>query len=79
MITSKIERICKRIGDNYNSAESIENKLTYISILNTNLEFLVETGTIDRYDIKRDKYNNERIAEIVIYYNSSETVEIIID
>ena len=75
-------RICKRIYDNaknYNLAQDIESKLTYISILNTNLEFLVDTGSIVRYDINRDKNDNEKITKIVLLFKGAGTINIIVD
>lgn len=75
-------RICKRIyndAKNYNLAQNIESKLTYISILNTNLEFLVDTGSIVRYDINRDKNDNEKITKIVLLFKGFETINIIVD
>ena len=75
-------RICKRIYDNaknYNLAQDIESKLTYISILNTNLEFLVDIGSIVRYDINRDKNDNEKITKIVLLFEGFETINITID
>ena len=75
-------RICKRIYDNaknYNLAQNIESKLTYISILNTKLEFLVDTGSIVRYDINRDKNDNEKITKIVLLFEGLGTVDIIVD
>ena len=78
----KIIRICKRIyndAKNYNLAQNIESKLTYISILNTNLEFLVDTGSIVRYDINRDKNDNEKITKIVLLFEGLETINIIVD
>ena len=81
-MTKTEERICKRIYDNaknYNLAQNIESKLTYISILNTNLEFLVDTGSIVRYDINRDKNDNEKITKIVLLFEGFGTVDIIVD
>ena len=75
-------RICKRIYDNaknYNLAQNIESKLTYISILNTNLEFLVDTGSIIRYDINRDRNNNEKITKIVLLFEGLGTINITVD
>ena len=75
-------RICKRIynnAKNYNLAQNIESKLTYISILNTNLEFLVETGSIVRYDINRDRNNNEKITKIVLLFEGLGTINITVD
>ena len=75
-------RICKRIyndAKNYNLAQNIESKLTYISILNTNLEFLVDTGSIVRYAINRDKNDNEKITKIVLLFEGFETINIIVD
>ena len=75
-------RICKRIYDNaknYILAQDIESKLTYISILNTNLEFLVDTSSIVRYDINRNKNNNEKITKIVLLFEGFETINITID
>ena len=75
-------RICKRIyndAKNYNLALNIESKLTYISILNTNLEFLVDTSSIVRYDINRDKNNNEKITKIVLLFKGAGTINIIVD
>ena len=74
--------ICKRIyndAKNYNLAQNIESKLTYISILNTNLEFLVDTGSIVRYDINRDKNDNEKITKIVLLFEGQGTINIIVD
>ena len=71
-------RICKRIYDNaknYNLAQNIESKLTYISILNTNLE----SSSIVRYDINRDKNDNEKITKIVLLFEGFETINIIVD
>mgnify|MGYP003541176141 CR=1 FL=1 len=79
---NKVERACKCIyndAKNYNLAQCIESKLTYISILNTKLEFLVETGTIDRYRILRDENDNEKISEIVLQYKGFETAYVIVD
>ena len=78
----KYIHICKRIYDNaknYNLAQNIESKLTYISILNTNLEFLVDTGSIVRYDINRDKNDNEKITKIVLLFEGFGTVDITVD
>ena len=75
-------RICKRIYDNaknYNLAQNIENKLTYISILNTNLEFLVDIGSIVRYDINRDRNDNEKITKIVLLFEGLGTINITVD
>ena len=75
-------RICKRIYDNaknYNLAQNIESKLTYISILNTNLEFLVDIGSIIRYDINRDKNDNEKITKIVLLFEGLGTINITVD
>ena len=75
-------RICKRIyndAKNYNLAQNIESKLTYISILNTNLEFLVDIGSIVRYNINRDKNDNEKITKIVLLFEGLETINIIVD
>ena len=72
-------RICKRIYDNaknYNLAQNIESKLTYISILNTHLEFLVDTSSIVRYDINRDKNDNEKITKIVLLFEGLGTINI---
>ena len=74
--------ICKRIYDNaknYNLAQNIESKLTYISIINTYLEFLVDTGSIIRYDINRDKNDNEKITKIVLLFEGFGTINITID
>ena len=74
--------ICKRIynnAKNYNLAQNIESKLTYISILNTSLEFLVDTGSIIRYDINRDRNDNEKITKIVLLFEGFETINIIVD
>ena len=71
-------RICKRIYDNaknYNLAQNIESKLTYISILNTNLE----SSSIVKYDINRDKNDNEKITKIVLLFEGFGTVNITID
>ena len=78
----KYIRICKRIYDNaknYNLAQNIESKLTYISILNTNLEFLVDTGSIVRYDINRNKNDNEKIIKIVLLFEGLGTINITVD
>ena len=75
-------RICKRIYDNaknYNLDQDIESKLTYISILNTNLEFLVDIGSIVRYDINRDKNDNEKITKIVLLFEGLGTINITVD
>lgn len=74
----KYIHICKRIYDNaknYNLAQNIESKLTYISILNTSLE----TSSIVRYDINRDKNDNEKITKIVLLFEGFGTVNITID
>ena len=74
----KYIRICKRIYDNaknYNLAQNIESKLTYISILNTNLE----SSSIVRYDINRDKNDNEKITKIVLLFEGFGTVNITVD
>ena len=74
--------ICKRIyndAKNYYIAQNIESKLTYISILNINLEFLVDTGSIVRYDINRDKNDNEKITKIVLLFEGFETINITVD
>ena len=79
---SKYIRICERIYDNaknYNLAQNIESKLTYISIINNKLKFLVNTGAIDRYRILRDENDNEKISEIVLQYKGFERVYIIVD
>ena len=79
---NKVERIYKHIYDNaknYNLAQNIESKLTYISILNTNLEFLVDTGSIVRYDINRDKNDNEKITKIVLLFEGLGTINITVD
>ena len=79
---SKLERIYKRIyndAKNYNLAQCIESKLTYITILNNELEFLVNIGVIDRYDILRDKNDYERIFEIILQYKGYKTIDIIVD
>ena len=79
---NKVERIYKHIyndAKNYNLAQNIESKLTYISILNTNLEFLVDTGSIVRYDINRDKNNNEKITKIVLLFEGLGTINITVD
>ena len=71
-------RICKRIYDNaknYNLAQNIESKLTYISILNTNLE----SSSIVKYDINRDKNDNEKITKIVLLFEGFGTVNITVD
>ena len=78
----KYIRICKRIYDNaknYNLAQDIESKLTYISILNTNLEFLVDTSSIVSYDINRDKNDNEKITKIVLLFEGLGTINITVD
>ena len=75
-------RICKRIyndAKNYNLAQNIESKLTYISILNTNLEFLVDSGSIIRYDINRDRNDNEKITKIVLLFEGLGTINITVD
>ena len=75
-------RICKRIyndAKNYNLAQNIESKLTYISILNTNLEFLVDSGSIIRYDIDRDENDNEKITKIVLLFEGLGTINITVD
>ena len=75
-------RICKSIyndAKNYNLAQNIESKLTHISILNTKLEFLVDTGSIIRYDINRNKNDNEKITKIVLLFEGFETINIIVD
>ena len=77
---NKVERIYKHIyndAKNYNLAQCIEDKLTYISIINNKLKFLVDTGAIDRYRILRDE--NDNISEIVLRYKGFETVYIIVD
>ena len=77
-MTKTEERICKRIYDNaknYNLAQNIESKLTYISILNTNLE----SSSIVRYDINRDKNDNEKITKIVLLFEGFGTVNITVD
>ena len=77
---NKVERIYKHIyndAKNYNLAQCIESKLTYISIINNKLKFLVNTGAIDRYRILRDK--NDNISEIVLQYKGFERVYIIVD
>lgn len=74
----KYIRICKRIYDNaknYNLAQNIESKLTYISILNTNLE----SSSIVRYDINRDKNDNEKIIKIVLLFEGLGTINITVD
>ena len=74
----KYIHICKRIYDNaknYNLAQNIESKLTYISILNTNLE----SSSIVKYDINRDKNDNEKITKIVLLFEGFGTVNITID
>ena len=79
---NKVERIYKHIYNdarNYNLAQNIESKLTYISILNTNLEFLVDTGSIIRYDINRDKNDNEKITKIVLLFEGLGTINITVD
>ena len=79
---NKVERVCKRIyndAKNYNLAQCIESKLTYIFILNNNLEFLLETGIIDRYRIIRNENDNDIISEIVLEYKGFETAYIIVD
>ena len=70
--------ICKRIynhAKNYNLAQNIESKLTYISILNTNLE----SSSIVRYDINRDKNDNEKITKIVLLFEGLGTINITVD
>ena len=77
---NKVERIYKHIYNdarNYNLAQCIESKLTYISIINNKLKFLVDKGAIDRYRILRDE--NEKISEIVLQYKGFETAYIIVD
>ena len=77
---NKIERIYKHIYNdarNYNLAQCIESKLTYISIINNKLKFLVDKGAIDRYRILRDE--NDNISEIVLQYKGFETAYIIVD
>ena len=77
---NKVERIYKHIyndAKNYNLAQCIEDKLTYISIINNKLKFLVDTGAIDRYRILRDE--NDNISEIVLQYKGFETAYIIVD
>ena len=74
--------ICKRIyndAKNYYLAQNIESKLTYISILNTKLEFLVDTSSIIRYDINRDKNDNEKITKIVLLFKGLGTINITVD
>ena len=74
----KYIRICKRIynnAKNYNLAQNIESKLTYISILNTNLE----SSSIVKYDINRDKNDNEKITKIVLLFEGLGTINITID
>ena len=74
----KYIRICKRIyndAKNYNLAQNIESKLTYISILNTNLE----SSSIVRYDINRDKNDNEKITKIVLLFEGFGTVNITVE
>ena len=83
MTKTKIEQICQRIynnAKNYNLSRDIEDKLTYISILNSILETLVYTNTIDNYDINRN--DNKEITEILLYlqfHKDSRTVTITID
>ena len=83
MTKTKIEQICQRIynnAKNYNLSRDIEDKLTYISILNSILETLVYTNTIDNYDINRN--DNKEITEILLYlqfHKDSRTVAITID
>ena len=77
---NKVERIYKHIYNdarNYNLAQCIESKLTYISIINNKLKFLVNTGAIDRYRILRDE--NDNISEIVLQYKGFGTAYIIVD
>ena len=77
---NKVERIYKHIyndAKNYNLAQCIESKLTYISIINNKLKFLVNTGAIDRYRILRDE--NDNISEIVLQYKGFERAYIIVD
>ena len=77
---NKVERIYKHIYNdarNYNLAQCIESKLTYISIINNKLKFLVDKGAIDRYRILRDE--NDNISEIVLQYKGFETAYIIVD
>lgn len=79
---NKVERICKCIyndAKNYNLAQCIESKLTYIFILNNKLEFLMETSTIDRYRILRDENDNESISEIVLEHKEFGTIYILVD
>lgn len=79
---NKLERAYKHIYNdarNYNLAQCIESKLTYISIINNKLKFLVDTGAIDRYRILRDENDNEKISEIVLQYKGFETAYIIVD
>ena len=64
---------------NYNSAQCIESKLMYISLINNKLKFLVDTGAIDRYRIIRDENDNEKISEIVLRYKGFERAYIIVD
>ena len=78
----KYIHICKRIyndAKNYNLAQCMESKLAYIFIINSNLEFLVKTGTIDGYRIFRDENDNEKISKIVLWYEGFGTVDIIVD
>ena len=77
---NKVERAYKHIYNdarNYNLAQCIESKLTYISIINNKLKFLVNTGAIDRYRILRDE--NDNISEFVLQYKGFETAYIIVD
>ena len=83
MTKTKIEQICQRIynnAKNYNLSRDIEDKLTYISILNSILETLVYANTIDNYDINRN--DNKEITEILLYlqfHKGSRTIAITID
>lgn len=82
---TKIEeqiRICKGIynnAKNYNLAQDVESKLVYASIINSTLECLVYTGVIIRYDINRDRNDNEKIAKIVLLFEELGTIDITID
>jgi hypothetical protein len=77
-MTTKEKQICKLYNNakGYNSAQDIENKLTYISIVNTTLECLVYTGVIDSYKINR---SCDKIVEIVLLNKGVGTITIIID
>ena len=64
---------------NYNSAQCIESKLMYISLINNKLKFLVNKGAIDRYRVLRDENNNEKISKIVLQHKGFKTLYIIVD